>query len=111
MNTRKIGNIAEDKAVEFLEKQGFFIIDRNFYTKFGEIDIIALKDEVYHFIEVKSGKNFKSIYNITPIKMKRIIKSIQVYLQKNKVNAVYQIDAITIDNEELEFIKNITFFL
>jgi len=110
MNTREIGNIAEDRAARFLENNGYEIIDRNFYTKFGEIDIIAKKDNVLHFIEVKSGKNFKSIYNITPIKMKRIIKSIQVYLQKNKVNTVYQIDAITIDNEELEFIKNITFF-
>ena len=111
LNTREIGNIAEDKAIEFLKINGYEIIDRNFYTKFGEIDIVAKKDGVLHFIEVKSGKNFKSIYNITPIKIKRIISSINVYLNKKKTNFPYQIDAITIDDEELEFIKNITFFL
>jgi len=110
MNSREIGNIAENKAVNFLEKQGFFIIDRNFYTKFGEIDIIAKKDNILHFIEVKSGQNFQSIYNITPTKMKRIIKSVEVYLKKYKLNNPYQIDAITIDNGKLEFIKNISFF-
>jgi len=110
MNSREIGNIAENKAIEFLENQKFIIIDRNFYTKFGEIDIIAKKDNVLHFIEVKSGKNFQSIYNITPTKMKRIIKSIEVYLKKYKLQNPYQIDAITIDNGKLELIKNISFF-
>ena len=110
MNTRKIGNIAEDRAGRFLETNGYEIIDRNFYTKFGEIDIIVKKDNVLHFIEVKSGKNFESIYNITPTKMKRIIKSINLYLNKNKTNSPYQIDAITIDNGKLEFIENISFF-
>ena len=110
MNTRKIGNIAEDRAARFLETNGYEIIDRNFYTKFGEIDIIVKKDNVLHFIEVKSGKNFESIYNITPTKMKRIIKSINLYLNKNKTDSPYQIDAITIDNGKLEFIENISFF-
>ena len=110
LNTREIGNQSEVQAIEFLEKNGYLIIDRNFYTKFGEIDIIAKKDNILHFIEVKSGKNFQSIYNITPTKMKRIIKSINVYLKKYKLNNPYQIDAITIDNGKLEFIKNISFF-
>ena len=110
LNTRKIGNIAEDRAGRFLETNGYEIIDRNFYTKFGEIDIIVKKDNVLHFVEVKSGKNFESIYNITPTKMKRIIKSINLYLNKNKTNSPYQIDVITIDNGKLEFIKNISFF-
>ena len=110
LNTREIGDIAEDKAVEFLKNNGYDIIDRNFYTKFGEIDIVAKKDEILHFVEVKSGKKFNSIYNITPTKMKRIIKSIEVYLKKYKLQNPYQIDAITIDNGKLEFIKNISFF-
>ena len=110
LNTREIGNIAEDKAVEFLKNNGYDIIDRNFYTKFGEIDIIAKKDNVLHFVEVKSGKNFHSIYNVTSTKMKRIIKSIEFYLKKYKLQNPYQIDVITIDNGKLEFIKNISMF-
>ena len=54
--SRQKGNLAEDTACGFLYDNGFTIIERNFYSRFGEIDIIATKDEVFHFIEVKSGK-------------------------------------------------------
>jgi putative endonuclease len=108
MNTRNKGNIAEIKAVEYLKNKNFKIIKRNFYTKFGEIDIIAFKDNVFHFIEVKSGKNFDPIYNITPSKLNRIIKSAYVYLKKHNINLAFCIDAIII-KDNIEFIENITF--
>jgi putative endonuclease len=108
MNTRNKGNIAEKKAVEFLKNKNFKIIKRNFYTKFGEIDIIAFKDNVFHFIEVKSGKNFDPIYNITPVKLNRIIKSAYIYLKKNNIKSSFCIDAIIV-KDKIDFIKNITF--
>ena len=110
MNSRQKGNIAEDKATRFLETNGYEIVERNFYTKFGEIDIIALKDNIYHFVEVKSGKSFDSIYNVTQSKLNKITKTLNVYIKKYKINLPYQIDVITIDNGKLEFIKNISFF-
>ena len=73
MHTRYKGNIAENKAVEFLEDSGYEIVDRNFYTKFGEIDIIAEKDDILHFVEVKSGDSFQPIYNVTKSKLQKII--------------------------------------
>ena len=45
---------SEDKAVKYLKNQGFEIITRNFKSKFGEIDIIAKKTNILHFIEVKA---------------------------------------------------------
>lgn len=51
---QKIGVIGENIAETFLVKQGFLVIDRNFSSRFGEIDIIALKNNQYHFIEVKT---------------------------------------------------------
>ena len=109
MNSKNKGNIAEDKAVKFLENLNYQIIERNFYTKFGEIDIIAKKNNVLHFIEVKSGKNFEPIYNITPTKLSRIIKTLNVYLKKHKLNNPYQIDAIII-KDNIELIENISLF-
>lgn len=109
MNTRNKGNIAEIKAVEYLKNKNFKIIKRNFYTKFGEIDIIAFKDNVFHFIEVKSGKKFEPVYNITPKKLNRIIKSAYVYLKTNSINSAFCIDAVIIKNDNIEFIENITF--
>jgi putative endonuclease len=107
---RSKGDIFEQKATIFLQKQGFSIVDKNFYAKkLGEIDIIAIKDNIYHFVEVKSGENFEAIYNITPQKLNKLIKSVEYYLQKKNLEIAYQIDAIIFHKEKLEFLENITF--
>ena len=49
----EIGNNAEDTAAQWLHARGFRVIERNWKTKFCEIDIIALKNDVRYFIEVK----------------------------------------------------------
>jgi len=108
MNTRKKGAIGEKKAVEYLISAGYKIIDTNVYTKLGEIDIIAKKDDVYHFIEVKSGKSFEPIYNITPKKLKRVINSAMLYMKQKGINPVFCIDAIVVKDEVDHFV-NITF--
>ena len=54
MNTKEIGNFGEDKACEFLEKQGINVLKRNFYARCGEIDIIAKDGETIVFAEVKT---------------------------------------------------------
>ena len=58
MTTRKkIGDQGEDNAVNFLFANGYEVLERNYRLGRGEIDIIALKDSVMVFIEVKSRKN------------------------------------------------------
>ena len=104
--SRKVGSIAEDKAVEFLLQNGFRVIERNFYSKFGEIDIIALKNEVLHFIEVKSGKG-EPIYKITPSKISKIQKTIQFYLNKTKLDFDYCIDGLIVKDDNIELFENI----
>ena len=53
-NKRKIGDIGENIACMFLVKRGFKVIGRNYLKKWGEIDIIAEKQGILHFVEVKS---------------------------------------------------------
>ena len=72
----KIGNEAEDKASSYLQKKGYTILERNFHSKFGEIDIIAQKENVLHFCEVKFSQNYDPITRITSSKMNKIIKTI-----------------------------------
>ena len=108
MNTRKIGNTAEEKACEYLKNKGYKIVERNFYTKFGEIDIIAFKDGVFHFIEVKSGKTFEPIFNITPVKLKRIIRSVEIYLKQNRIDSAFCIDAVIV-KDGIDHLVNLTF--
>lgn len=106
--SREKGNIGEERACEYLQSLGFKILERNFYLRGGEIDIIALKDEVLHFVEVKSGIGFEPIFNITPKKIQRVVKGAHLYMKKNTLDVAFCIDAIIVKGEEVEFIENIT---
>jgi putative endonuclease len=108
MNTKRKGDLAEKKAKEFLLEKEFEILQTNFYCKGGEIDIIAYKRGVFHFIEVKSGENFEPIYNITPKKLNRIVKCAYFYMKKNDIKNAFCIDAVIVKKESLEFIENLT---
>lgn len=113
-NTTQKGKEAESLACEFLRENGFVIIDRNFYTKFGEIDIIAKKDSALHFIEVKSGVGFEPIFNITKTKLDRITKSINIYTKAKNTKDSFCIDGIIIYKENeaskatINLIENLT---
>ncbi|MBT3280913.1 MAG: YraN family protein [Campylobacteraceae bacterium] len=107
--TKQKGDLAELKAISYLEDNGFKIIEKNFYAKkLGEIDIIASKDNVYHFVEVKSGDSFEAVYNITASKLRKLYNSIQYYLKTKNLDIAYCIDAIIISNNDLEFLENIS---
>ena len=107
--SRAKGNIAEDKAVTFLEDLGYIIVDRNFYSRFGEIDIIASKEQELHFVEVKSGEDYElAIQNITPSKLSKLIKTADVYIKKNGYNGEYSFDALIVTPQTIELIENIT---
>ena len=107
--SRAKGNIAEDKAALFLKENGYCIIEKNFYSRFGEIDIIATKEEVLHFIEVKAGEDYElAIQNITPQKLSRITRTLQVYLKKNAFDGDYMVDAVIVTPENVTVVENIT---
>ena len=106
---RAKGNIAEDRAASFLQEHGFFIIERNFYSRFGEIDIIASKNDVLHFVEVKSALSYElAIQNITSKKMSRLIRTGDIFMKKNILNVAYEYDAIIVTPKEIELVQNIT---
>ncbi|WP_286338015.1 YraN family protein [Hydrogenimonas cancrithermarum] len=88
--------------------QGCRILERNVYSRFGEIDIVAEKGGVLHFVEVKSGTTFEPIYNITPSKLAKLLRSIDAYLKKHRLESPYQLDALIVKGERCEWIENIT---
>lgn len=112
MNTTQKGKEAESFACEYLKNQNFEILKQNFFTPFGEIDIIAKKDGVLHFVEVKSGENFEPIFNLTKTKLERIQKTIHCYLKNNTIN--YCIDGLFLHKQEIgykiDFYENLTMF-
>ncbi len=102
--------MSEKLAIRFLIQEGFTILEHNYFArKLGELDIIASRDEVVHFIEVKSAKaDFDPIYNLTPSKLRKVINSAQYYMKSKNLDMAFVIDAIIIRDDELEFIENIT---
>ncbi|WP_104708542.1 YraN family protein [Helicobacter ailurogastricus] len=107
------GQLAEDLACAYLQEQGCAIVCRNFCSPFGEIDIIALKDEVLHFIEVKSRTDGEPLEAITPRKLQKIQKTIALYFQENPSDLPFCIDALTLKgalpNCQIEWIQNMVF--
>jgi putative endonuclease len=95
INTREKGNIGEDIACDYLKKLGFLIQDRNYLKKWGEIDIVAVKAGIIHFIEVKSvihnGQDggYRPEENVHDLKLRRLRRVIQTYLNDEK----YGLDA------------------
>lgn len=104
------GQAAENKAVDYLQKQGFKIIARNWHCAFGEIDIIATKKRLLAFIEVKYRKSAAfggAAYSITPSKLLKLQRSIEFYLQHNRHKGDIRLDAILIEDNKLSHIENI----
>jgi len=114
---QRVGKLGENIACKYLEKEGFLIVERNYWKKFGEIDIVAKKRGILHFIEVKSvsrdlSKNkvtretrdkekleeYRPEDNLHPWKLRRLGRAIQVYLVQRKVSheTEWQVDAITV---------------
>lgn len=53
---KKLGDRGEDYTARYLEKQGFHIVERNWHSRYGEIDIIAENEEYLLFVEVKTRR-------------------------------------------------------
>ena len=107
--SRAKGDIAEQKALEYLQSNGFILVEKNFYSRFGEIDIIVARDETLHFVEVKSAQDYElALQNITPKKISRFLKTVDVYIKKNSYEGEYEIDAVIVTPNEVVQIENIT---
>lgn len=104
---------AENRACHHLQQNGCTILNRNWHCPFGEIDIIAQHGSQLLFIEVKYRKNKQfggAAYSITPSKLAKLQRSIEYYLQQNKIkNTPCRLDAILIEGTQTpHWIQNLT---
>lgn len=109
-NNRKIGSSAESLACQHLQYYGLTLLEQNFYSRFGEIDLIMKDGTVLVFIEVKKRKQGidNAIESITPAKQKKLILTAQYYLLKTNTNINCRFDVIAIDgNNTVEWLKNV----
>ena len=113
--TRARGAFYEEEAVKFLKKKKYKIIERNFYSRQGEIDIVAKQENVLVFIEVKAREKSTGLNPFEAVdeyKKKKIISAAKKYLlQKNMFNTYIRFDVagITVENgkvDKIEIIKD-----
>ncbi len=91
---QKTGKLGEDIAIRYLEKHCYKILNRNIYFRYGEIDVLAEKDKILYFIEVKTRTNFQ--YgdledSISYYKLQRLEKSILYYLMDRDVDNDFEL--------------------
>lgn len=103
MSKRRVnlGKLGEQKAVKYLQKQGYKVLERNFHSRFGEIDIIVDKQDSLIFVEVKtrwSKKYGLPEEAVTPRKISSIIKTGQYYkILHPKTPDLMRVDLIAIE--------------
>ena len=109
---QQYGRKSEDMAAAYLKNQGFVILQRNYRTRLGEIDIIARDGQTIVFVEVKARKtdNTGSVKSsITQNKKIKITRLAQCYLKQSRTyDAKVRFDVVVIkgDGESIELIKN-----
>jgi len=86
--SKNIGDWGESQAVKFLCRQGFEIIEQNYHTPVGEIDIVAKFCDDIYFIEVKTrtSEYLANDLSITPTKLKKFKKTVNHYCYKRGVD-------------------------
>lgn len=113
-----LGKIGENIAAGYLQKNGYRIIERNYYKRAGEIDIIAIDKDTLVFVEVKTRNSVdfgSPLEAITPWKLRSLIKTAQYYKMTHRnVPDLLRIDAVSInisssgEVDEIQLVKNIT---
>lgn len=99
---------AEERAHKYLRARGYRILERNYRTSFGEVDLIAKKGKTYVFVEVKSGRSGKirPSERVDRDKYERIAKVAEFYLRGKRYEKA-RIDVIEVSDEALVHYENI----
>ena len=104
-----LGRQGELLAVHYLKKHGYKIVMQNYKTPFGEADIVAEKDGVTSFVEVKtrsSDKFGRAAEAITPDKQRRYRQIAAYYCATLHTEVAVRFDVASIDDGRLEYFEN-----
>ncbi len=104
MNKQQTGKLAENLSCQFLKTKGYNIIERNFRSRYGEIDVVARKNNILIFIEIrsKSGSAFGSPEeSFTAGKKQRFISTIMSYLNSHdNLPPDWRVDFVAVDIDQ-----------
>ena len=101
-----LGNLGEEMAVAFLEKEGYTILETNWTFQKAEIDIIAKKENTLAIIEVKtrSSLDFGLPQDfVKPKKIQLLVKAVNEYVISNDLDIEVRFDIIAVHKEGKSF--------
>lgn len=110
MSRQLLGEEAEKRALQYLNKQGLVLIEKNYRRLFGELDLIMQDRATMVFVEVRSRakkSHGDAAASITPTKQRRLTMAAQSYLQRFNHPPVCRFDVIAIDDNEVKWLKNV----
>ncbi|MCY3917749.1 MAG: YraN family protein [Chloroflexi bacterium] len=98
-NSNRTGAAGERIAIEYLRAKGYTIVETNWSTIVGELDIVAKRDEILVFVEVKTRRRAgaeAALEAVTPAKHERMLKAVYQYLHEHDIDAEsgWRIDVI-----------------
>jgi len=96
----KLGRLGERLAEKFLKRNGCEILERNFYTRYGEIDLIVRDGEDLVFIEVKARTSNRYGYPEQAVdsrKVQNLFKAIQIYLRDKRLEEFWRLDVVSVE--------------
>lgn len=106
---KRLGNIGETLACQYLLNHHYTIIERNFQKRYGELDVIAIKDKTLIFVEVKTriGRKFGlPEESVTPRKLREVVQTAHYYkLHHPELPDHLQVDVIAVELETDETLK------
>ncbi|MDP8242039.1 MAG: YraN family protein [Candidatus Celaenobacter antarcticus] len=97
---KTFATFGEDTATQLLSSKGYTIIERNYRSPYGEIDIICSRDGELIFVEVKARRSHsfgEALEAVTENKRQKIIKTAYHYLAKKDIEMPVRFDIITLD--------------
>lgn len=100
-DTKKLGIFAEGIARRYLLEKGYEILAANYKLNFGELDVVAKKNGVVSFVEVKANRKyyegFEPEMRVDPRKRNKLVKLATAYMMNKKLmDSPWQIDIISI---------------
>ena len=102
--------VAEEHACKFLLKHGLSLVKQNFYSRFGEIDLIMQDGDTLVFVEVRKRQQglTQALESITYAKQQKLVRAARYYLLKLGKEVMCRFDAVLIDGHgECGWLKNI----
>lgn len=113
MTNYQTGHDAEKIAAEYLQKQGYKIIELNWKTKYCEIDIVTMKNSTVYFVEVKYRKSTafgSGLEYITAKKQKQMSFAAEMWVSQHKWDGDYCLAAIEVSGSEYNMSELVTDF-